>query len=123
MHRSRIGFCPVVTIPLSYETAAIPHGHALLGKRFGPERLTPLPCPHQVRSRVSTALRFVSPARGPPAIPNAPGARLPPGPWDRCPFHYHESATGRIGGHTRFRLRYGWRARDKRRFAGFRRLS
>ena len=52
--------CAVVTIaPWSYETAAIPRGDALFRKQFGPERSAPLPCPHPVRSRVSTAPRSI----------------------------------------------------------------
>src|ERR1019366_9780824 len=99
--------------PFCYETALILRGAARSRKRFGPERSDPLPCPHRVRSRVSTARRFDLPARGRPAIPSAPGVHLHRGPCGRYLFHYRESAIGRIGGHRRFRPRCGWRRSEE----------
>lgn len=73
----RVSLCPADPIPsYSYETGPIPCD-ALCRKQSGQARSAPLPCPIEVRSRVSSAPRYVSRARGRPAIPSAAGARLP----------------------------------------------
>jgi hypothetical protein len=79
----------------SHDTATIPHGDALLGKQFGPERSTPLPCPAPRRSRVSTGPSDVFGPLGPRNAQCPWRARLPPRPRDRHSLHCRGPSIGK----------------------------